>query len=305
MPRLPARVSLLRRRVHLFTRLLHRVEEGDVHAIHQTRVASRRLREVLPVMPLDPSESRRLSRRLRQVTSALGKVRELDVLGAVLDELQQSCRFDVTGIEQVRAALSDERATARSEASSELPSDVLHRLATRLERLLAAAEEAATDRSKSTQWARPLEWATDARIVRRANALVEAMDAAGAVYLAERLHRVRIAAKKLRYAVELAADSGDARRRAELPLFKRAQDLLGRMHDLQVLVDRVRGVQASLTPPDARTERALEALVATTEDECRVLHARYVALAPALRAACARLRPKNTASRPRQLRRAG
>jgi hypothetical protein len=30
---------------------------------------------------------------------------------------------------------------------------------------------------------------------------------------------------------------------------KRVQGLLGRMHDLQVLIERVREVQASLTPP--------------------------------------------------------
>ena len=41
------------------------------------------------------------------------------------------------------------------------------------------------------------------RVARRAASLKAAIDEAGAVYLPERLHAVRIAVKKLRYAVEL------------------------------------------------------------------------------------------------------
>ena len=48
--------------------MLHGVEGGDVRALHRTRVASRRLREVLPVLQLDPDMAHKLGRRLRKIT---------------------------------------------------------------------------------------------------------------------------------------------------------------------------------------------------------------------------------------------
>jgi CHAD domain-containing protein len=102
------------------------------------------------------------------------------------------------------------------------------------------------------------------------------MAEAGAVYLPERLHTVRIAVKKLRYAFELATDLAGEKAGAELRVLKRAQDGLGRMHDLQMLIERVRQVQAALTPPNLTVWRDLDALGLTLEDDCRVLHARYM-----------------------------
>jgi CHAD domain-containing protein len=111
--------------------------------------------------------------------------------------------------------------------------------------------------------------------VARASRLREAIDTAGAVYLPERLHVVRLAAKKLRYALELVAEMSGAST-PELAALKRAQDILGRMHDRQMLIDRVRQEQASLTPPDLTVWRDLDALVGSLEDDCRRLHARYM-----------------------------
>jgi CHAD domain-containing protein len=109
------------------------------------------------------------------------------------------------------------------------------------------------------------------------------------VYLSERLHVVRIALKKLRYAAELAADLSGRDRAAEMRTLKRAQDTLGRMHDLQVLIDRVRQVQASLTPPDVSVWRALDGLVVFLDNTCRQLHGRYIGRRAELEAIIARL----------------
>ena len=62
----------------------------------------------------------------------------------------------------------------------------------------------------------------------------------------------------------------------------RAQDTLGRLHDLQVLQHHVsevgRRAAGALPTPDA----GLAILSRSIEDECRHLHGRYVALLPAL-----------------------
>jgi CHAD domain-containing protein len=112
---------------------------------------------------------------------------------------------------------------------------------------------------------------------------------AGAVYLPGRLHAVRIALKKLRYAVELATEIAGQPTNSVLRSLKRGQNVLGRLHDMQVLIDRVRQVQASLTPPTIAVWRALDTLVTALDNDCRRLHARYMHMRPALEAIAAHL----------------
>ena len=125
------------------------------------------------------------------------------------------------------------------------------------------------------------------------------MGEAGAVYLPERLHVVRISLKKLRYAVELRAEIAGEKRSDDLRTLKRAQDLLGRMHDRQMLIGRVRQVQAALTPPDSAAWDALDTVINSLEDDCRHLHARYMRMRPALAAVCGQsiARPSTTSAR--------
>ena len=59
-------------------------------------------------------------------------------------------------------------------------------------------------------------------------------------------------------------------------VLKKVQDVLGRMHDLQVLIERVRDVQASLSPPNLNVWRELDGLVVVLDESCRRLHARYL-----------------------------
>src|SRR3712207_6954937 len=50
-----------------------------------------------------------------------------------------------------------------------------------------------------------------------------------------RSHEVRIAVKKLRYALELVRELSGSRATAHLRTLKKVQDLLGRMHDFEIL----------------------------------------------------------------------
>jgi hypothetical protein len=78
---------------------------------------------------------------------------------------------------------------------------------------------------------------------------------------------------------------------------KRGQALLGRLRDFQVLIERVRRVQASLTPPDLAEWRELDTLVTALEHSCRRLHARYVRERAALTVVCDRLGVRPSAGR--------
>jgi len=272
-----SRYELLQSRLTVFTRMLRGVEEGRSRAVHRTRVAARRLREVLPVLELDSDVTRRLGRRLRRVTQQLGTVRELDALLLLVEAMGRSGRYDGTTLSRVAGAVAAERADVRARKGSRLSNSELRRLAAKLEKVA----EALAGEERGREASRGCRWAVDARVRHRADALRKAVDAAGSVYLAERVHTVRIMLKKFRYAAELKAEmSVDGAWADDLAGLKRAQRLLGSLRDRQVLMDRVRQLQASLTPPDLGLWRALDSLLIAVETECRRLHARYLRHAP-------------------------
>ena len=280
MPASTGRYDLLHKRLDRFTRMLQGLDEGDVRALHQTRVASRRLREILPVLQVDSKVAHRLGRRLRKVTKRLGTVRELDALSLLIEELAASGGYDLTAMRKVAASVTSERKRARGRLMDKLPLDECYRISGKLERVAGELE--------AQQPSRGWRWAVDARVTHRALALKTALDDAGSLYLPERLHAVRIALKKLRYAREVDAEASGLDRAGDLRLLKRGQDTLGRLHDVQVLVDRVRRLQASLAPADALMSRKLDTLISALENECRRLHARFMHQRAAVVAACDR-----------------
>ena len=222
----------------------------------------------------------RLGRRLRKVTQRLGVVRELDVLSLLVEELGASGRYDSQAVRKVSAFISEERKRARGRLMDKLPMHELRRIAGKLDRI--------ADDLKTKKPSRGWRWAVDARVTHRALALKTALADAGSLYLPERLHVVRIALKKLRYAREVGAEAAGVGIKGELRSLKRGQDILGRLHDMQVLIDRVRQLQASLAPADAMMSRKLDTLIAALENECRLLHARFMHQRTAVVAVCDR-----------------
>jgi CHAD domain-containing protein len=291
------RSQLLKRRLDRLTRPLPDLERGEVRALHRTRVASRRLRELVPMLQIDADKARKLSRRLRKITRRLGSVRELDVLLLLIDELHASRREHREALAHVAVAVARTRDEARKRLFDRLPIDDIWRVAKKIERVVEGLED--LERSGGTAVGQRWHWAMDARVANRAQRLTTAIQEAGAVYLPERLHRVRIAIKKLRYAAELSAEIAGERTTADLRTLRRAQDTLGRLHDVQVLIERVREAQASLTPPSVSVWRAIDRLLDALDTDCRQLHARYMRLRGDLEAAAARLARTPPAEAPR------
>jgi len=300
-------IKLLKTRLNHFAGGLDTVERGDVAALHRVRVASRRMRELIPVLQLQGNTGRKLGRRLRKVTRRLGVVRELDVLLLLIDELHVSRPVHQPALRRIRAEVAVARDAARKRLRSHLPIDTLRRLAKKLRRTVERLSEAQerSPRKRGERSDRDLRWAIDARVAQRSARLSDAMVGAGAVYLPERLHDVRIASKKLRYALELWERLRGERNTPAVRALKRVQALLGRMHDLQVLIERAREVQASLTPPSLSTWRELDELVVALEDMCRRLHARYVRERGALESLTRRAGTSGVASRLRADQKAG
>ena len=277
-PQDPA-AQLVRARLVRLLQALPAAQAGDATSVHQARVASRRLREVLPVAGgPDPGPGwRRARRRARRITRALGPVRELDVALETLEEFERRGVAAQTATARVRQALVAGRQARRRDMLEALSPRLLQKLRRRLDAV--AERPAPTDREAALEQA-------GRRVVARAARLKEAVEHAGAVYLADRLHAVRIAAKKLRYAMELQRELRRSRATARIRRLKATQDQLGRMHDLEVLIERTRAVQTDLAVPSRRAATELDRLVRALEDECRQLHAGYLASRRALLAIC-------------------
>ncbi len=228
---------LLARRAAALKRHLPHAVDGDTRGVHQARVASRRLREAVPVLTtgIKGTKSRKARGKIRRLTAALGAVRELDVTIELLDELVANETLPRPALEAVRGRVVLERDAHRAAMLKRLDHVNVSKLDRRLEGIGQALAEPGSETWRD---------ALGARLVQRAKALATAMAAAGHMYAPEQLHQVRIAAKKLRYAAELAYDAGVKSASAPVRAVKRAQDTLGRLHDLQVLQSHVAAVQA-------------------------------------------------------------
>lgn len=220
---------------------------------------------------------RKLARRL---TRALGTVRELDVTLQILEERAEADDGHGSAIDRARGMVRVERERRRS--------DMLRRLSQinpdKLQRRLASftAEVAAAD---NDAWRRAL----TARLAHRARRLQQAIARAGAIYFPARLHVVRIAAKQLRYTLELAAEAGLTEVRPLVSRVKRAQTTLGQLQDLQVVLRQVDAASAEPgLEPAARA--GLARLAQTIEEDSRRAHGRYLRWAPRLAAVCATTR---------------
>lgn len=257
------------RYVRAFGKHLPGAIEGEIEGLHQCRVSTRRLREVLPLCASEVPRSTtgRARRRLRRVGRALGPVREVDVALELVDELSRLGGGAGDATAQVRRHLGDEHEERREQ--------MLDRLRTvntrKLERDLADIARLLGMRQQTDAWACTLA----AQMGSRAQRLREAIGTAGPLYIADRVHAVRIAAKKLRYSLELAVETGEARAKGPVRQIKDVQDTLGRLHDLDVLASYVRDL--TILHADQPWNADLESMRRGLERECRELHGRYVA----------------------------
>jgi len=263
-------VALLRQRLVSLLRAMPAAQEGDEISVHQARVASRRLREALPVLGTTADEDAldRAGKRVRRITRALGPVRELDVTLLLLAELEGKGAAPQRAIARVRAAVVEERQKRRRAMLAEIKPSRLEKLRKRLVQVAAPAQRKEPTRTALAEAA--------AKASDRAKRLRAAIERAGGIYLADRLHRVRIEAKKLRYALEIQRELTHSRSTARMNRLKHHQDLLGRVHDLEVLIERTREVQSKLPAANRRAMSELNRLIRALEAECREGHAVYM-----------------------------
>lgn len=275
------RDSFIRQRLAALAAALPAARRGDVSSVHQARVGPRRLRAALPLIA-SGGPRRKLERAARDLTRALGPVRELDVALLMLEEFEQQPGMPAEGIACLRTAILEDRQRLHADMVRQVDQTDLAKLE---RKALAAARDAADVPAAAGHQSERLA-AARRRAARGANALRAAIENAAGIYLPDRLHEVRIAIKKLRYSMEIARELSRSRATARILTLKKAQDLLGRMHDLEILIARTRTLQGATTPPPLRLSADLDLLVRSLETECRQLHGSYMSMRPSLLAIC-------------------
>ena len=241
-------VALLRQRLVSMLRAMPAAQAGDETSVHQARVASRRLREALPVLG---ARAERTGGRSRRQTRAPHHARTWS--GARARRYIVVTRRARRKGAQRRSAPSPASAQAVSEERQKRRRAMLAELTpSRLEKLRKRLVEVAapTARREATRTAMA---EANAQAVARAQKLARRDRSRGGHLpgrpAASRAHRSQEAALRARDSAR--ADCTRARRRVSTAL-KHQQDLLGRIHDLEVLIERTREVQASLPAPNRR-----------------------------------------------------
>jgi CHAD domain-containing protein len=268
---------LFRNQIHTLRGSLPGVLDGVGRSIHDARIATRRIREVLPL--LGDRKRRKniedLHARFKRLGRSLGRVRDADVRIALLASLETRMPHAAPSLVLLRQQREHERL------------ELLRKLIKRLERLEAVRLIEMLDEHHLTfpgtlAWSARAgrSWHRDLRytLTQRARATAEAIDYATGVYFPDRAHAARIAIKKLRYAMEIAHETGAGDRTAAIRELKKTQDLLGDLHDRQELIDNLTGSVAADQSAGQSEEAAQISLVKQVIDaECHDLHTRYLA----------------------------
>ena len=246
--------AVIRHQVSVLTHELETARSGKVEGVHQLRVVTRRLRATLALFEqaLPRRTAQALERELAELGRAVGPVRDLDVLAQAVTRRGRKIEPALEpAVATIVRHIRDRRAAAHALLVARLDAPRTRRTKARLAALAAHRGHDATPfGTVAAGLVRPI-----VRDLRRAGRKVDVDPSANA------LHRLRIRAKQLRYALETLEDLGGeatrdlARRLAEL------QHVLGDQRDAMNqrawLVDEV--------PAFAGDAEALVALGAITE----------------------------------------
>jgi len=212
---------------------------GQEEAIHQVRVAGRRLRVALPLLSRKGAGRTvaKATKVLRQLTRSVGAGRDMDVVMGLFQDRLEAIRTTTAEQRALLSRLRAARARSRTlvaEQVFDLDIDGLRRNLRRLQR------EGAVDAPGALVRLRQLREQQGASLLR-------GFSQVGERFLPDELHALRRRIRRLRYAAEVEdAVRGDDTRAPVL--WKRLQDAIGAIHDHHVLAswleEQARGASA-------------------------------------------------------------
>lgn len=206
---------------------------SDNKGVHAMRVAARRLRSALldfaPLM--SPKPLRKIKKNVKKIAAQLGAVRDEDVAVAALEKLQKKADDAIKpGIEEIIAERNQIRDSARLDLTEVL--NVAH-LANLQENFAPGIQTALKSRGSKTTF-------DEAGREAVAASFAEFWELGASLYQPfeiEEIHELRIAAKRLRYALELFAACWGEKITAFAAEIAEMQTHLGEVHDADVWIE--------------------------------------------------------------------
>jgi len=213
------------------------VDWSDPEGVHSMRVASRRLRsalrDFLPYVRKRGLTS--VQKRLKNLADTLGDVRDHDVAIMALEELEKKAPANVSPtLKQFVEARKEQREQARESLKSVLDKTQLDQLQSDF----VTAVDGATDGAKMVSKLQITYLQMSRAVI--ADRLKELEKLSADVYKpfeVETLHDMRIAAKRLRYAVELFQSCWGRSIGMYAKRAARVQTALGDLHDCDVWIE--------------------------------------------------------------------
>ena len=208
--------------------------EGRAEALHQMRIGLRRLRAAISFFAdvAADSEQDRIKAELKWITSELGLARDLDVLGAEIFLPLQKAHASDERVATAQRHFGARRAEAYATATAAIRSD---RFRNAVLDVVEWVELGPWTRSEERQPQEIKRYA--AKQLRRLRKIIKRKGAnLGHMSVAQR-HKLRIRAKRLRYALEFFAETFRGERQEErhaaMPdSLKALQEALGSLNDL-------------------------------------------------------------------------
>ena len=272
--------SLLDEQATTLRAQLDGVYDGGVEAVHDARVAIRRVRELLALVPVVPGRDGEdgVAKDLKKIGRALGRVRDIDVQLALIADLEHHTTQAAPALVIVRQAYDSERLAKTRKLIKTLERLDVDGL---LNRISDTHPRALRKRLTSNGWRRQLEQLIGERARNAAAAMVHARG----VYFPNRAHGARIALKQLRYAAEIGAAIGVLDAAGAIKALRKGQDVLGHLHDRQTLADALKRHAAHDDIKAAHIALAREVL----EREVLELHRDYLGRRAAVHEACSEI----------------
>ena len=215
-------------------------QNENIECLHRMRVASRRLRSLLPLFSdcLPPKQRTRWRKQLRRVTRALGDARDADVQIACLQEVLDSCRDDRQrpGLERLLLRFRQQRQAMQAPLVSALKRLTSRRHINRMEmalRYLLATSQLYTN----PESARHTYHHSRNAILRRLQTVLATAATIRGPQNGTELHATRITIKRLRYTLQAFAPLYPDTLNDAIRTARKLQDVLGNLHDCDVWVE--------------------------------------------------------------------
>jgi CHAD domain-containing protein len=221
-----------------------RMRRGE-NAVHKTRVAVRRTRSTLRTFGalFDPDRSGRLDRDLAWYAEALGRVRDLDIVRRhVADDLDRDQDDPISreAGDRLLRMIDSERQQAWDETQVILSGRRYGSLLRQLDDWRREAPWVADDDTDVETFVKKAEKKSRKRLA-RATSRADAPDTS--------FHRARKAAKRTRYAAELARPAWGKPAKRVAQVHEKRQDALGEVQDHVMIVDALRSVASARATP--------------------------------------------------------